>query len=75
MSGTVGIANLNDPVQRLAVGGQSSVLAQFRSYPAYTSINYYEYNATSAYHSLQATLSKRTGNLTYFATYTFSKAL
>lgn len=75
LSGTVGNANLNDPVQRVAVGGQSSVLAQFRPYPAYTGINYYEYNATSAYHSLQATLSRRTGNLTYFATYTFSKAL
>lgn len=87
LSGTVGNANLGQAqtiggdtysaaVQRAAVAGQANVLAQFRPFPAYSSVIIEEYNATSAYHSLQATLSRQYGrHLTYFATYTFSKAL
>ena len=49
-------------------------MARFRPFPAYSSIHFYQYNATSSYHSLQATLSHQTSSrLQYFATYTFSK--
>jgi hypothetical protein len=76
LSGTVGNADLSVPVNRVAVANQANVLAQFRPFPAYGTITQNEYVATSAYHSLQATLSRQLGNnLTYFATYTFSKAL
>ncbi|HKV40648.1 MAG TPA: carboxypeptidase regulatory-like domain-containing protein [Blastocatellia bacterium] len=76
LSGHVGDANLADPVERWAVAGQAAVLNQFRPFPAYTGIDLFEYNATSSYHSLQATLSHQAGkNLQFFATYTFSKAL
>ncbi|MEW6126042.1 MAG: carboxypeptidase regulatory-like domain-containing protein [Acidobacteriota bacterium] len=76
LSGRVGNADLSDPVQRVAVAGQSGVLAQFRPFPAYNNITSFEYAATSSYHSLQMTLSHQTGQrLQYFATYTFSKAL
>ena len=38
--------------------------------------DFWEYNATSNYHALQATLSRQTsGRFQYFATYTFSKVL
>lgn len=73
LSGTVGNADLSNPLHRAALNDQ--VLAQFRPFPAYGSVRYKEFTATSNYHSLQATLSRRAGNLTYFATYTFSKAL
>jgi hypothetical protein len=76
LSGTVGNANLANPVERVAVAGQAGVLAQFRPFPAYSSITSYEYSGTSSYHSLQVTMSHQTGQrLQYFATYTFSKAL
>ena len=76
LSGRVGNADLSDPVQRIAVAGQASVLSQFRPFPAYGTVNLFEYNSTSSYHSLQATLSHQSGKrLQYFATYTFSKAL
>ena len=39
-------------------------------------VGFWEYNATSNYHSLQTTLSRQTsGRFQYFATYTFSKVL
>jgi hypothetical protein len=76
LSGHVGNADLSVPVQRVAVAGQAAVLAQFRPFPAYSSIQLYQYNATSSYHSLQVTMSHQTSNrFQYFATYTFSKAL
>jgi hypothetical protein len=76
LSGTVGNANLAIPVNRVAVAGQAGVLAQFRPYPAYSSVRLNQYTGTSTYHSLQATLSHQTSNrFQYFATYTFSKAL
>ncbi len=76
LSGIVGNADLSVPAQRVAISGQANVLAQFRPFPAYSDIIVKEYNATSAYHSLQMTLSRQLGRrLTYFATYTFSKAL
>lgn len=76
LSGRVGNADLSDPVQRVAVAGQAGVLAQFRPFPAYNQIRFFQYTGTSSYHSLQATLSHQTGQrFQYFATYTFSKAL
>jgi hypothetical protein len=76
LSGHVGNADLSNPVQRVAAGGQASVLAQFRPFPAYSSIQLYQYTGTSTYHSLQVTLSHQTSSrFQYFATYTFSKAL
>ncbi|MFL6213531.1 MAG: carboxypeptidase regulatory-like domain-containing protein [Blastocatellia bacterium] len=76
LSGRVGNANLANPVERVAVAGQASVLSQFRPFPAYSSIQLYQYNATSSYHSLQVTMSHQTSSrFQYFANYTFSKAL
>lgn len=76
LKGHVGNADLSVPVQRWAVAGQGGVLAQFRPFPAYSSVTFKEFNSTSSYHSLQATASHQTGkNLQFFATYTFSKAL
>ena len=69
--------NLSNPVQRFAAGNVgAAALTPFEPFPAYTAINQFEYNATSHYNSLQATLSHQAGkNLQFFATYTFSKAL
>jgi hypothetical protein len=76
LSGRVGNADLSIPVQRVAVGGQAGVLAQFRPFPAYSNIRLNQYTGTSTYHSMQVTLSHQTSSrLQYFATYTFSKAL
>ncbi len=76
LSGHIGNADLSDPVQRVAVANNASVLAQLRPFPAYNNINFYQYTGTSSYHSLQVTLSHQTSNrFQYFATYTFSKAL
>jgi hypothetical protein len=63
-----------DPVIRAAL--DSSVKTNFRAYPTIGSVTYWQYNGTSNYHSLQATLSRQTsGRFQYFLTYTFSKAL
>ncbi|HEX7334340.1 MAG TPA: carboxypeptidase regulatory-like domain-containing protein [Pyrinomonadaceae bacterium] len=65
--------NLASPVQRAGLDG--SVLRSFRPFPAYNSVGVFQFTGTSAYHSLQATLSHNGRNLQYFATYTFGKAL
>lgn len=75
LSGRVGNADLSIPVQRAAVAGQAGVLAQYRRFPAYSAVNLYEYAATSSYNSLQASLTRQFGRLSYNANYTFSKAL
>jgi len=69
--------NLSSPVQRFAAGNAGGqFISNFQPFPAYANINQFEYNATSHYSSLQATLSHQAGkNLQFFATYTFSKAL
>jgi hypothetical protein len=76
-SGTLGNANLADPQQRAALFAQNSSLATaLRPFPTIGDIIYYEYAGTSAYHSMQMTLSRQLAkNLQYFLTYTFSKAL
>jgi hypothetical protein len=63
-----------DPVQRAALDG--AALTPYHKYPTLGGVSFWEYNATSNYHSLQATLSRQTsGRFQYFATYTFSKVL
>ncbi len=63
-----------DPVQRAAL--DASVVTSYRKYPTLGGVGYWEYNATSNYHSLQTTLSRQTaGRFQYFLTYTFSKVL
>jgi outer membrane receptor protein involved in Fe transport len=63
-----------DPVIRAAL--DSSVVTRYRKYPTLGGVGYWEYNATSNYHALQATLSRQTsGRFQYFLTYTFSKVL
>jgi hypothetical protein len=79
LSGTLGNANLSDPVQRWAVALQAAdnpaLINNFRPFPAYGDIIFMEFQATSNYHSMQTTLSRQQGRFSYFATYTFSKAL
>jgi hypothetical protein len=75
LSGTVGNADLSVPVQRLAVGQNGGLLVPFTPFPAYQDVQYADFGGTSAYHSLQTTLKRQTGHLTYLVAYTFSKAL
>jgi hypothetical protein len=73
-SGTLNGVDLSVPANR--AGLADSVLKQFRPFPAYNTVGFYQFTGTSSYHSLQATLSHQSGkNLQYFATYTFAKAL
>jgi hypothetical protein len=63
-----------DPVRRAALDG--AALTPYHKYPTLGGVGYWEYNGTSNYHSVQATLSRQTsGRFQYFATYTFSKVL
>jgi Carboxypeptidase regulatory-like domain/TonB-dependent Receptor Plug Domain len=72
--GTLNGVDLSIPANRAGVA--DSVLRQFRPFPAYNTVGFYQFSGTSSYHSLQATLSHQSGkNLQYFATYTFAKAL
>jgi carboxypeptidase family protein/TonB-dependent receptor-like protein len=66
-------ADLTNPIHRVAL--DDAAARMFRPYSDYNKIGYYQFTGTSSYHSLQATLSRQTGKLTYFATYTFSKAM
>jgi Carboxypeptidase regulatory-like domain/TonB-dependent Receptor Plug Domain len=75
LSGTVGNADLSVPVQRLAVGTNGGLLVPFTPFQAYQDVQYAGFGGTSDYHSLQATLKRQTGHLTYLVAYTFSKAL
>jgi hypothetical protein len=73
-SGIVGNSDLSIPVNRVALNGD--VVNTFRTYPALSNVTWWEYNGTSNYHSLQATLSRQTGRrLQYFVAYTFGKGL
>jgi hypothetical protein len=63
-----------DPLQRAALDG--SVVNRYQKYPGLGGVGFWEYNATSNYHALQATLSRQSsGSFQYFLTYTFSKVL
>jgi len=79
LSGTLGNANMSDPVQRAAVGNNLANLPisiNPNPFPDYSQVTLNEYTGTSNYHSLQMTLNRQLGrSLQYFVTYTFSKAL
>jgi hypothetical protein len=80
LSGTVGNANMADPLQRAALGANQAGMALILPFPDYNSTNggvrLGEFTGTSNYHSLQVTLNRQLSNkLQYFLTYTFSKAL
>lgn len=73
-AGTIGNANLSNPLHRAALSDPS--VRSFQPFPDYGEVNFYEFVGTSNYHSLQATLNRQLGKkLQYFATYTYSKAL
>jgi len=71
-SGTIGNANLSDPLQRAAL--QSSVVNSRRPFPTLQDITYFEPIGVSNYHALQATLSRQASSFQYFVAYTLSKA-
>jgi len=73
LSGTIGNADMSDPVQRVALA--TDVVNSFQLYPAIGNVSLWEYNGPSNYHSLQATLTRTGRNFQYFLSYTFSKAL
>lgn len=73
LQGTVGNADLSNPLHRVALA--TDVVNTFRPYTAIGDVMYWEYNGTSNYHSLQATLTRSGRNFQYFLAYTFSKAL
>ena len=74
LTGTVGNADLSNPLHRVAL--DESVAATFRNYPAYSQGSWwYQYEALSRYHSLQATLQRHGTRVQYFLNYTFSKVL
>jgi hypothetical protein len=74
LSGTLGNANLANPLHRAALSDPA--IRSLQPFPDYGEVNFYEFVGTSNYHSLQATLNRQLGKkLQYFATYTFSKAL
>jgi hypothetical protein len=77
LSGNDGGLNLAIPSNRYEAGNLGGAfVSAYQPFPAYSTIGQYEYNATSHYNSLQATLSHQAGkNLQFFATYTFSKAI
>jgi hypothetical protein len=72
LQGTVGNANLSDPVQRVAL--DDGAINLYRPYRSFPSLNYYDFEGESNYNSLQVTLSRQTGKrLQYFATYTLGR--
>jgi hypothetical protein len=74
LTGTYGNADLDNPLHRAAL--DSSVLAAFRTFPAYTNSWWYQYEAWSNYHALQVSLTRETGRrFQYYLNYTFSKSL
>jgi hypothetical protein len=72
LSGTVGNANLNDPIQRSVL--DTGALNQFRPLGAYPGITVYDFEGESDYNSMQLTLSRQTGRrLQYFVAYTLGR--
>ena len=76
-SGTLGNADLSNPLHRAALGQNTAFLnAQLLPFPDWGAVKYNEYIGVSNYHSMQLTLNRQLGkSLQYFLTYTFSKAL
>ncbi len=73
LQGTLGNADLSDPVQRVAV--ETSAVNTRRAFPALQNVTYFVPAGVSSYNSLQATLKGRPGRFAYLLAYTFSKSL
>jgi hypothetical protein len=74
LAGSYGNADLDNPLHRAAL--DSSVVAAFRTFPAYANSWWYQYEAWSKYHALQVSLSRQAGRrVQYYLNYTFSKSL
>ncbi len=72
LQGTVGNANLADPVQRVAL--QDPAINQFRPFTSYPRLRYLDFEGESNYNSMQLTLSRQTGRrLQYFVAYTLGE--
>jgi hypothetical protein len=72
MTGTLGNADLDNPLHRAAL--DEGVAATLRSFPAYSSVDWIQYEAWADYHALQATLSRSAGaGLQYLLAYTFGR--
>jgi hypothetical protein len=72
LAGTIGNANLADPVQRVAL--TDAAINTRRPLGAYPGITVYDFEGKSDYNSLQVTLSRQTGKrLQYFASYTLGR--
>ena len=80
LGGTLGNANLSDPLERAAViadaARNGNLFQRLLPYPDYSGVQFTEWIGTSNYHSLQVTLNRQVGKrFQYFIAYTFSKAL
>jgi hypothetical protein len=73
LTGFYGNADLDNPLHRAALA--PDVVASFRTFPAWgNGSQWYQYEARSRYHALQATLSRPAGRrFQYFLNYTFSR--
>jgi hypothetical protein len=70
-AGTVGGANLADPVHRAAL--DNSVINARRPFPNLQEVNIFQPVGESNYHAMQATLSRQAGSFTYLLAYTLSR--
>lgn len=72
LSGTVGNADLGNPVHRVAL--DDAAVNLFRPFPTNPAITEYDFEGESNYNSLQMTLSRQSSSrLQYFFTYTLSR--
>jgi hypothetical protein len=73
-SGFFNGVDLSVPINRVGVASVSDNLSSFRKYNALSGITVYDFRGTSAYNSMQLTLSRQTGkNLQYFVAYTLGQ--
>jgi hypothetical protein len=72
LQGTVGNANLSNPVHRWNL--DAGAINQFRPYRNMQRITYQDFEGESTYNSLQLTLSRQSSRrIQYFLTYTFAR--
>jgi len=67
------MAYSNDPLLRAAMATET--VNRYRPYPTLGNVRYPTYVGESNYNSLQATLSRQSGNFTYLVAYTLSKSM
>jgi hypothetical protein len=75
LSGTLGNADLSNPLHRSAIARNRPSLNRLLPFPDYSQVTLNEFSGTSSYQAMQLTLNRQFGDLSYFMTYTFSKAL